>query len=48
MNQIINMIIRKVMNQLIRRGISAGMDQAGKMGKRRKQKSQGDAGDHGT
>ena len=37
MNQIINMIIRQVMNQLIRKGVSAGFDQAGKIGKRRQQ-----------
>ena len=35
MNQIINMIIRQVMNQLIRRGVSAGFDQAAKMGNRK-------------
>ena len=37
MNQIINIIIRQVMNQLIRRGVSAGFNQAGKLGKRRQQ-----------
>ncbi|MFK7835144.1 MAG: hypothetical protein AB8B60_02885 [Sulfitobacter sp.] len=36
MNQIINMIIRQVMNQLIRRGVSAGFNKAGEMGQRRK------------
>lgn len=35
MNQIINMIIRQVMNQLVRRGINAGFDKAGQMGQRR-------------
>ena len=39
MNQIINMIIRQVMNQLIRRGINAGFDRAGQMGQRRKQQN---------
>jgi hypothetical protein len=33
MNQIINMIIRQVMRQLINRGVSAGFDQASKIGK---------------
>lgn len=37
MNQIINMIIRQVMHQVVRRGVSAGFDQASKVGKRRKQ-----------
>ncbi|MGC1498163.1 MAG: hypothetical protein WA790_20320 [Sulfitobacter sp.] len=48
MNQIINMIIRQVMNQLIRRGVSAGIDQAGKMGKRRQQQPQGEVDDFGN
>ena len=47
MNQIINMIIRQVMNQLIRRGVSAGFDQAGKMGKRRQQ-PMGEIDDYGN
>jgi hypothetical protein len=37
MNQIINMIIRQVMHQLVRRGVNAGFDQASKVGKRRNQ-----------
>ncbi|APE43747.1 hypothetical protein BOO69_10230 [Sulfitobacter alexandrii] len=37
MNQIINMIVRQVMHQLVRRGVNAGFDQASKMGKRRRQ-----------
>ena len=37
MNQIINMIIRQVMNQLVRRGVNAGFDQASKMGRRKGQ-----------
>lgn len=37
MNQIINMVIRQVMNQLVRRGVSAGFDQASKIGKGRQQ-----------
>ncbi len=36
MNQIINMIIRQVMNQLIRRGMNAGFDRMGS----RKQRGQ--------
>ena len=36
MNQIVNMIIRQVMNQLIHRGVRAGFDQVGKAGDRRK------------
>lgn len=48
MNQIINMIIRQVMNQVVRRGVSAGFDQAGKMGKRRKQPPQGEIDDYGN
>ena len=48
MNQIINMIIRQVMNQLIRRGISAGINQAGKMGKRRPQQPMGEIDDYGN
>jgi hypothetical protein len=36
MNQIINMIIRQVMHQLVRRGVSAGFDKASAMGQRRK------------
>lgn len=36
MNQLINMIIRQVMNQLVRRGVNAGFDKAGQMGQRRK------------
>lgn len=47
MNQIINMIIRQVMNQLVRRGVSAGFNQAGKMGKRRPQQ-QGEIDDYGN
>ncbi|MGJ8625313.1 MAG: hypothetical protein ACSHXB_00020 [Sulfitobacter sp.] len=47
MNQIINMIIRQVMNQLVRRGVSAGFDQAGKIGKRRQQ-PQGAIDDYGN
>lgn len=47
MNQIINMIIRQVMNQLIRRGVSAGFDQAGKMGKRGQQ-PMGEIDDYGN
>ena len=47
MNQIINMIIRQVMNQLIRRGVSAGFDQAGKIGARRQQPT-GDVDDYGN
>ena len=35
MNQIINMIIRQVMNQLVRRGVNAGFDQASKIGNRK-------------
>lgn len=37
MNQIINMIVRQVMHQLVRRGVNAGFDQASKIGKRRGQ-----------
>tara|TARA_R110002124_G_scaffold69215_3_gene186501 strand:+ start:242 stop:502 length:261 start_codon:yes stop_codon:yes gene_type:complete len=37
MNQIINMIVRQVMHQLVRRGVNAGFDQASKMGKRREE-----------
>ncbi|QFT59734.1 hypothetical protein FIU94_12945 [Sulfitobacter sp. THAF37] len=37
MNQIINMIVRQVMHQLVRRGVSAGFNQASKVGKRRRQ-----------
>lgn len=37
MNQIINIIIRQVMGQLINRGVRAGFDKAGKMGQRRSQ-----------
>ncbi len=48
MNQIINMIIRQVMNQLVRRGVSAGIDQAGKIGKRRQQQPQGEIDDYGN
>ncbi|MGB3246413.1 MAG: hypothetical protein WBB25_17905 [Sulfitobacter sp.] len=44
MNQIINMIIRQVMGQLINRGVRAGFDQAAKVGERRK-KPQGDMAD---
>lgn len=47
MNQIINMIIRQVMNQLVRRGVSAGIDQASKIGKRRQQ-PQGEIDDYGN
>ena len=47
MNQIINMIIRQVMHQLIRKGVSAGFDQAGKMGKRRQQ-PMGEIDDYGN
>ncbi|MGJ5620616.1 hypothetical protein [Sulfitobacter sp. MF3-043] len=47
MNQIINMIIRQVMNQLVRRGVNAGFDQAGKIGKRRQQ-PQGEIDDYGN
>ena len=47
MNQIINMIIRQVMNQLIRKGVSAGINQAGKMGKRRQQ-PMGEIDDYGN
>tara|TARA_R110002072_G_scaffold86261_4_gene194763 strand:- start:681 stop:947 length:267 start_codon:yes stop_codon:yes gene_type:complete len=47
MNQIINMIIRQVMNQLVRRGVSAGLNQAGKMGKRRPQQH-GEIDDYGN
>ncbi|KHA52607.1 hypothetical protein [Sulfitobacter geojensis] len=36
MNQIINMIIRQVMHQLVRRGVSAGFDKASEIGQRRK------------
>lgn len=36
MNQIINMVIRQVMRQIVHRGVSAGFDQAGKVGKRLK------------
>lgn len=35
MNQIINLIIRQVMNQLVRRGVSAGFDQASKIGRKK-------------
>lgn len=49
MNQIINMIIRQVMNQLVRRGVSAGFDQAGKIGKRRQQQQpRGEIDDYGN
>ncbi len=48
MNQLINMIIRQVMNQLVRRGVSAGFDQASKMGKRRKQQPMGEIDDSGN
>jgi hypothetical protein len=48
MNQIINMIIRQVMNQLVRRGVSAGFDQAGKIGQRRQQQPQGEIDDYGN
>lgn len=37
MNQIINMIIRQVMNQLIRRGVNAGFDKLGTKGAKRAQ-----------
>ncbi len=47
MNQIINMIIRQVMHQLVRRGVNAGFDQASKMGKRRQQ-PQGEIDDYGN
>ncbi|KIN64836.1 hypothetical protein Z946_3729 [Sulfitobacter noctilucicola] len=30
MNQIINMVIRQVMNQLVRRGVNAGFDRMGR------------------
>lgn len=33
MNQIINMIMRRVMGQVINRGVSYGFDQAAKIGK---------------
>ncbi len=33
MNQIINMILRRVMGQLINRGVSFGFDQASRIGK---------------
>jgi len=33
MNQIINMILRRVMGQLINRGVNYGFDRASKMGK---------------
>ncbi len=36
MNQIINMIIRQFMGQLINRGMRAGFDKAGSMADRRK------------
>ncbi|MBD3663436.1 hypothetical protein H9Q16_05850 [Sulfitobacter sp. TSTF-M16] len=36
MNRIINMVIRQVMNQLIRRGMRAGFDKAGQVADRRK------------
>lgn len=36
MNQIINMVIRQVMRQIVHRGVSAGFEQAGKVGKRLK------------
>ena len=47
MNQIINMIIRQVMNQLVRRGVSAAFDQASKIGKR-KQQPMGEIDDYGN
>ena len=43
MDRIINMIIRQVMNQLIRRGVNAGFDQASKMGKRGRSGNRGDS-----
>ncbi|MBQ0804126.1 MULTISPECIES: hypothetical protein [unclassified Sulfitobacter] len=33
MNQIVNMILRRVMGQLINRGVNFGFDQASKIGK---------------
>ncbi|GAA6175142.1 hypothetical protein [Sulfitobacter pacificus] len=39
MNQIINMIIRQVTNQLIRRGVNAGFDKASQLGQGRKGQS---------
>jgi len=36
MNQIVNMIMRRVMGQLINRGVNLGFDQASKMGKGKK------------
>ena len=39
MNQIINMIIRQVMNQLVRRGVSAGFDKLGNKGKQPRQQN---------
>jgi hypothetical protein len=48
MNQIINMIIRQVMHQLVRKGVSAGFDQAAKVGQRRKQQPMGEIDDYGN
>ena len=36
MNQIINMIMRRVMGRLINKGVDIGFDQASKLGKRRR------------
>ncbi|SFS57158.1 hypothetical protein SAMN04488040_1038 [Sulfitobacter marinus] len=36
MNQIVNMIMRRVMGQLINRGVNLGFDQASKIGKGKK------------
>jgi hypothetical protein len=36
MNQIINMVIHHVMRQIVHRGVNAGFEQAGKVGKRLK------------
>ena len=47
MNQIINMIIRQVTRQLVNRGVKAGFNQAGKIGKR-KQQPQGEIDDYGN
>lgn len=48
MSQIINIIIRQVMNQLVRRGVNAGFNQAAKVGKRHKQQPQGEIDDYGN